>query len=393
MARCMVSGPSSGESDSYGWRDLDHVPTPTDFDAAMMQAYNEKITPIILLEYEGSYQSLTPPQLIGTYDEWFNAGLVYARRFQPNGEWSREHGIRDWGVTIFTAINEPDVQGTIPQQDYRNALAGFADGVHSISAALRVVPGGFARCNSHADPTLGGYGTAIADLLNDGRLDGIDLHTYYNAQWFPLTKGREFSAQSCFDRVKAAIGVTRDINFYSTEFNIAADGEWSREAVAARLLLTAIWDHLGVTKGDGRTPATVLAFPWNITDTSAQEGQVYAMAESKEPWKPNGRGAVYRMVLQLAGDMTLKSADPHHSGTYVLEKRMEDGRTEELHVWQDLPGWSDEPAMTWTLDLPPWAREAELWGWDGKRATMAAHGPRLTIRDLPGNETYMLLVR
>ena len=47
-------GTKLGRMDSYGWRDLDHVLTPTDFDAAVMQAHNEKISPIILLEYEGT---------------------------------------------------------------------------------------------------------------------------------------------------------------------------------------------------------------------------------------------------------------------------------------------------------------------------------------------------
>ncbi|MFX8660988.1 hypothetical protein ABTM16_20410, partial [Acinetobacter baumannii] len=77
-------------------------------------------------------------------------------------------GIKDWGVTIYTAVNEPDVQATIPRKAYHDALQGFAEGIHKIDPALKVVPGGFARCNSDGDATLRGYAAAIGDLLEDG---------------------------------------------------------------------------------------------------------------------------------------------------------------------------------------------------------------------------------
>jgi hypothetical protein len=369
--------------DSYGWRDLARKPTPHDFDAAMREAHGRGIAPIFLLEYEGSYQDLQPPQPVGSYADWFTAGQIYARRFQPDGDWARENGIAGWGVTVFTAINEPDVQATIPKTAYRDALAGLADGVHSVNAKLRVVPGGFATCNSHGDPSLRGYGPAIADLLEDGRLDGLDLHTYYNARWFPLTRGREFSAQSCFDRVKAALGLKRDINFYATEFNVARDGDWADPRLAARLFLTGIWDQLGVVRGDGKTTAAVLAFPWNLADTGAIEGLPYAMAAPDDL-----RSAVLRNVLRLAGEMNFTALDPRGAGTYTLE-----GESGQLLVWQDLPGWTARPGTSWEVTLPDWARRAELWAWDGLRRTIELRGGPLSIDGLPGNETYMLLVR
>jgi len=381
-------GARSGRMNSYGWRNLSRAPTPEDFDSAMKEAWQEGITPVILLEYEGSYQFLDPPQPIGTYQDWFAAGAAYARRFRPNGEWARAHGIEDWGVTVFTAINEPDVQATIPLTAYRDALAGLADGVHSVDHALRVVPGGFATCNSHADARLRGYGSVIAGLLEDGRLDGVDLHTYYNARWFPLSKSREFSAQSCFDRVKRALGIKREIRFYASEFNVARDGAWQDPDLLGRLLLTAIWDHLGVVGNDGRTPVTVLAFPWNLADTGRTEGPAYAMARSENPWVPDRRGEVLKRVLELAGDMRVVASDPHIGGTLRLESERR-----VLLVWHDIVGWTDKPGSTWALTLPDWARAAELWGWEGLRRTLPVRGGPLTIEGLPGNETYMLLVR
>ena len=259
-------GVAMGRMNSDGWRTLDRKPTPHDFDAEMKQAHDNGITPIILLEYDGSYQTLDPPQPIGTYHDWFAAGQQMARRFRPDGEWARENGIVGWGATVFTAINEPDVLQSIPREAYHDALAGLADGVHSVDPALKVVPAGFATCNSARDATLRGYGPAIKDLLEDGRLDGIDLHTYYNDKYYPMTRGREFSAQTCFDDVKRAMGLQREIRFYSTEFNIARVGAWSDSKLAAKLFLSAFWDQVSVVGSDGRTPVMALAFPWNSRD-------------------------------------------------------------------------------------------------------------------------------
>lgn len=380
-------GARMGRMDSYGWRDLDRKPVPRNFDAAMRESHQQGITPIILLEYEGSYQNLQPPQSIGSYDDWFAAGQAFARRFRPDGEWGRENGIYGWGVTIFTAINEPDVQASIPREAYRDALAGLADGVHGIDRRLRVVPGGFATCNSHGDATLRGYGPAIAGLFEDGRLDGIDLHTYYNARWYPLTRGREFSVQTCFDRIKAAMALKRDINFYATEFNIARDGDWNDPKLAARLFLTAFWDQFGVVRADGRSAATVLAFPWNLADTGRIEGPAYAMAAKESPWQPDPRAKVLRMILGLAGDMRVMAIDPR-AGMLTLE-----GDAGQLMVWQNRPGWSETPGPAWTVPLPQWARTAELWGWDGRRGDVRVRDGKAEVTGLVGNETYMLLIR
>lgn len=379
-------GARLGRMNSYGWRDLSHRPTPQDFDAAMRQAFERGVRPVVLLEYEGSYQFLKPPQPIGSYAEWYEAGRAYARRFRPGGEWARENGAGDFGAEIFTAINEPDVQATIPRRAYHDALAGLADGVHSIDPALAVVPGGFATCNSHGDPTLRGYGPAIADLLQQGKLAGIDLHTYYNERWFPLEKGRFFSAQGCFDRVKAALGITREIGFYATEFNVARDGGWAKAEVAGRLFLTAVWDHLGVVGKDGAS-ATVIAFPWNLVDHGNLEGPAYAMASGDNPWRPEVRAQVLKRVLDLAGAMRFVALDPREAGRFELE-----GGGRRLYVWQDLPGWTDTPGAAWRLDLPEGSASAELWGWDGRRRRMAVKPGPLVLEDLPGHETYMLLV-
>ena len=377
-------GAKMGRMNSYGWRTLDRIPTPRDFDAAMLEAHKNGITPVILLEYEGSYQTLNPPQPIGSYSDWFEAGKAMARRFRPNGDWGEENGISNWGATIFTAVNEPDVQATIPRDAYHDAMAGLADGVHSVDPALRVVPGGFATCNSHGDATLRGYGPAIADLLEDGRLDGIDLHTYYNDRWYPITKGREFSVQTCFDRIKQAMGLKRDVKLYATEFNVARAGAWEDSKLLAKLFLSAFWDQVAVVGRDGRSPVTVLSFPWNLGDTPRVDGPQYAMAVTENPWSPEIRGLVLKTILRLAGDMTVKSIDKRR-GLYSLV-----GADAELFVWQNLPGWTDQPGRTLELTLPEWAHTIEVWGWDGLRRRMVVSGGKFAINDLDENETYMI---
>jgi hypothetical protein len=74
-------GATMGRMDSYGWRTRDRRPTPHDFDAEMLQAHENAITPIILLEYEGSYQTLDPPQPIGSYQRLVCRGPSNGRAF------------------------------------------------------------------------------------------------------------------------------------------------------------------------------------------------------------------------------------------------------------------------------------------------------------------------
>lgn len=379
-------GARLGRMNSYGWRDVNRVPTPHDFDAAMMEAYRNGITPVFLFEYEGSYQFLDTPQPIGSYDDWFKAGVIYAKRFRPNGEWGVENGIRDFGATIFATTNEPDVQNTIPKKDYHDALEGLADGIHSVDNTLKVLPAGFAACNIDGDATLRGYGPAIADLLENGKLDGIDLHTYYNDRWYPLTEGRKFSAQTCFNRVKEAMGLKRDVNFYATEFNISRTAGWSDENLAAKLFLTAFWDNFGVVGAKGQ-PVTVFAFPWGLGDTSRVDGPGYAMAASEDPWVPEARSKVVQRVLEIAGDMEIVSSDPYETGTMHLK-----GPQSDLFVWHNLRGWTNLTGGRWRIDLPEGAKKVELWGWDGLRDIRDVSGTSFTFEGLPGGETYMALV-
>jgi hypothetical protein len=93
---------------------------------------------------------------IASFGELVEGGVADAERFLPGGDWAKANHVTGWGVTVFTAMNEPDVQAIIARDDCRRALEGLADGVHYVNRDPKVVPGGFATCNLHGDATLRG---------------------------------------------------------------------------------------------------------------------------------------------------------------------------------------------------------------------------------------------
>jgi len=64
----------------------------------------------------------------------------------------------------------------------------------------------------------------------------------------------------------------------------------------------------------------------------------------------------------------------------------------ELFVWQNLPGWTDQPGRMLELTLPDWAHTIEIWGWEGLRRRLPVTGGKYTIGELNENETYMIRV-
>jgi hypothetical protein len=201
-----------------------------------------------------------------------------------------------------------------------------------------------------------------------------------------MTSGREFSVQTCFDRIKQAMGLHRDIKFYATEFNVARLGDWEDPKLAANLFLSAFWDQVSVIGADGHSPAMALAFPWNLGDTIRVDGPAYAMAATENPWSPDARAITLGMVLRLAGDMTVTSIDKPR-GLITLA-----GVDAELVVWQNLPGWTNRLGRTLELTLPDWARTIEVWGWDGLRRRVAVDGGHFVLDGLGENETTMIRV-
>jgi hypothetical protein len=353
-------------------------------DKAMLQAYNTGITPIVLFEYYGNY---TNP--LGDYKKWYKIGHDFAERFGPGGTWAQENSISDWGVTVFQAINEPDA-GTwakcrISTSAYATALEGLADGVHSVDSALKVIPGAYASANSNDDWTLRGYGPAIAPLLNNSKLDGIDLHTYYDVDYAPMEKSYDDSAQKTFDNIKSSCEITADINFYATEFNY----KWrncTEEQVAAGFL-TGLWDNLGVVKNDGSTGATQLVFPWSLFNSQSKD-IYYGMCTQMSPYTLTKVGQTYKLALELTDGMRMYYRSPKTKGEYELT-----GNGKKMWVWQNRKYWSDHYGTTFTVNnIPTWAHKLVMYSYDGLKETIVLSGQASQVfSNLTESQTYMFV--
>ena len=346
-------------------------------DSIMSIAYAEGVEPMILFEQYG-----TPA---GDYTKWKSIGSAYAARYAPGGTWATERNIENWGVTLYSAFNEPDAMrrdsNALTFSEYATALEGLADGVHEVDSSLRVIPGGFMSANAFSDYTLGGYGVAIAPLLNNGKLDGIDLHTYFG-KYAPTSKYR-FSAQQNFLAVKRACGVQREIHFYATEFNYKAHQEPVVEDTAAKHLFTMIWDNLGVCGSDSHTVVSRMALIWGHFDTAYSTG----IAHNINPWTPKSRGKTWEMTLNLISHCDFTYADPLDEGIYILE-----GVEKKIWVWQNRLQWSSIFGEHFTLhDIPPGTEKIYHYTWAGLQDSFEVPTTDPEIGPLKKGESHLFL--
>jgi hypothetical protein len=366
----------------------------------ILEVYKGGVKKMLLqFEFDASYPKHgDAPNQIGDYDKWFQIGQAFAGRYSPNSAWLKSQGIIDWGITIFEAFNEPDdapVTHMLPisgPSSYYTSLKGLADGVHSVDPKLAVIPGGFAKPDMSRDFTMQGYGPALAPLWNDGTLDGIDLHIYNDIKYAPIigTDGSptpDFAPQVLFDEVKKACHITRDINFYTTEYNFKANEQGIDEDLAAKRLLTCIWANLGVVKNDGKTPATQLALVWNLFNTTEKD-KTYGVNSLLDPWTPTARGKTFQMVMSLTAGMNFTSLDPKGRGEFVLE-----GQGKKLWIWQNYQHWTNVPGSSFSVtDIPGTATKLDVYDWSGLQKSYPLSAQNTyTVTDLKPNETFMFL--
>eukprot|EP00038_Savillea_parva_P010270 m.189111 g.189111 ORF g.189111 m.189111 type:complete len:475 (-) comp17639_c0_seq1:53-1477(-) len=375
--------------------------TPQVMDDLMLAAATRGVVPILLFEYYA-------PQMLnasgfGSYNDWYGIGAAFASHVGPHGTWStspqaKAAGIPpDYGITWYTAINEPDLgegftKGQPGPAAYAAALAGLSAGVKSVLPTVgKVMPGGLATVNGFDDCTVRGLGAHLGPLWANGTLDGIDLHTYYDVQYAPMENTFKRSSQANYDCVLAAAGVTgKHVLFGTTEFNYKE--RLVNESDASRGFLTGIWDQFTVCSLDN-VPQTVRAFPWNLFNLPANDPP-YGMAKTLTPYVPTPRGCVYALVLALlrASDWTWESVDPRGTGVARLR-----GTDALLEVWQDRKAWTNasDPHTHIVANLPSGVTSIDVYAWDGLRATVPVPtgASSITVKALAGNETYMFLGR
>ncbi len=349
---------------------------PDVLDGVVWEAYQYGIIPMILFEHyvdrHGDF---------GGKQKWIDIGKAFATRFRPNGEFWKLKGVTGVGITVYSACNEPELQVGLIKAHYVEALQGLGEGVHSVDKSLQVHPGGFMSANANKDWTLRGFAPLLAPLWNQGILDGIDLHTYYDAEYAQIYGMYASSAQANFDSIKSQNGITVDLNFYATEFNYKT--RIINENQAAKGLLTGIWDNLGVVKKDGHTPATVYALVWNLF--YGAEDTEFGLAMQPGVF-PTARAKVVSKALELSRDMVWLHLDPKGSGVYILV-----GKGRKLWVWQNLKGWTSQPGGEFVLNaLPNGTTKVEVFGWNGIRQTLNPNGATtLKVTNLVPEETYM----
>jgi len=364
------------------------APTPSAFDTLIKNAYNKGVKVAILFEYYSSWTQY--PAAGGAYSQWYSIGQAFATRFAPNSSWWTAQGISNFGVTVYQAINEPDMNTpAINATAYHDALKGLADGIHSVNSALKVIPGGFGSANASSNYTCQGYVTAVQDLLNNGTLDGLDLHTY-GSTWAPVIGGQH-SAYHDFKAVKSASGITRDINYYSTEFNYSilnaepSNTQISQDA-GAKYFLTQIWDQLGVV-GNAGQPVTQFALSYSAAELVSEDANFGLTQQFTPSWVGTPRAITQQLVAQLGSGMSWVSADPTTKGLFIMA-----GAGTKLWAWQDRTGLTNTPGTSFTVTgIPTTATKLNVYGYNGFRQaiTFPTGTTSRTVTGLPGNETYM----
>ncbi|TWU32177.1 hypothetical protein [Novipirellula artificiosorum] len=311
-------------------------PKPEQLDNVILMAHRYSIEPIFLFEYYTRWHTA-----LGGRDRWEVIGSAFAKRFGPNSPWLRSQGIQDWGVRFYSAINEPTWKSNnpnpIPAADYAAALEGLADGIHSVDPKMMVSPGGWIEGSLRHGEHV--YSKAAAPLFNNGKLHAICIHRYWDVEYIPMKDRYDWSLQSQFEEVKKRAGITANVAFCTDEMNVKKREITENEA--ARDLLTALWDALGVVGNDGER-VTAFVMPWNLFNLTTKD-EHYGLCKQLDPWTPTARGKVLQLVCELTEGMSFVHRDPKQRGMLVLE-----GSNKKLWVWQNRMAWTE---WRWTDHL------------------------------------------
>ncbi len=363
---------------------------PEAIDEIVLLLHKEGITPMLLIEHNPDNGTLENEA------KWKEIGTAFAERFRPNSTFLTTRGINNWGITQYQAINEP-LFGNVtnfPVTDYLAATKGFADGVHDVDPSLKVSPGGLQEVPlfTNTNPYMSG----IATMLNDGTLDAIDIHRYYdrNQPAYSLID-KVASHQGLIDKIKSDHGITADFSVWSTEYNARGGSD----ADNAKDFITATWDILTVLGSDGNIDSEfALAFRTYLPVSSNAN---LGMAVSDFPFLGNPKGVAHQMMANITRGFKMVDAN-EAAGIDILQA----GNGDKMWVFHNRNGWSNQVGGTFDInDIPGSATVIEAYrydSWDPTIGSTGAPAPFETrtvsgstaqFTGLATGETYMFIAK
>lgn len=341
---------------------------PESIDSVVLLLYNEGIVPMLLVEHNPENGALGPGS------KWFDIGAAFAARFRPNSPWLLSNGISGWGITQYSAINEPLINGSqnpdFPVNDYLAATQGFADGVHSVDPALEVAPGGFQEVPLFTQNNI--YMDGLAPLFNDGILDALDIHRYYDRRNPYNLQFKRRSHQALIDSLEAWYNITADFRVWSTEYNARGTGS---DEENAKDFVTATWDLLTV-KGNNGDFVSDFALTFR-TYLPVSSNVNLGMAISSFPFVGNPKGTAHQMLANITQGFRLVSGD-ESAGVDILE-----GDEKKMWVWHNRAQWSNQFGTSFSINnIPSFAKTLEVYQYDSWNAVEGSTGTPAPARTL-----------
>ena len=349
------------------------------------------------------------------YEGWKKMGKAIADRYKPNSDWWKSQGIHNYGVRYYAAINEPShsrMGNWYSLDQYYDALRGYADGIHESDPSLVVMTGGIMTYTIVGN--FNKYLRKIIPLINNGTLDAINVHRYYNDRplgWdnsspFFDDVYNTFSMQGKYKQLRDKYGMKDGVPLFLDEFGLNRD--WDQYQNIAAKMLTGYWDCLGVIDQQGN-PVTIGLHPWapHVEDNNnhCTIGSKFGMWSAiKHQKRLNAYGRVTQMMTWITQDMQFTHLDPWNTGIFMLNSPKRD---KKLWVWQNRPHWSsyaDDQTYFDVTGIPPGTTKLEVFyydSWNQPANTKGTPKPAKTITingettkritGLRTNETIMIL--
>ena len=369
-----------------------NAPSPENMDEVVLSLLQNGVRPYLSFVFKDDMDSTKTGIPERNYDDWFAIGQAFASRFKKGSPFLVSQGITDLGAYGYAAINEPDHAGGetsgLTYTQYHDMLQGLADGVHSSDPEGKVWPAGYLSGNRDQEYTGHGYCLAIADLINDGTLEGFDLHTYHAKNGAKIHDTYDRSHQHDADQFVVQCGITRpDVDIICTETNIRGDPDATAqgydEATARNWFLTSMFDVWGTLRPDG-VVARGPRFPWQLW---TQGNPVWHMAEQLEPRVERWCGHTYKMLLDLLWDMHFTFNDPKGTGVHKLK-----GGGKSAWIFQNIhSSWSTLFGNSVTIDdIPAGATKVDIY--DGMGLIETVDGPGAShVFSTPTGKSYLFV--